>query len=117
MIGVGYGRTSLRERSFPPTIARVALSADVAALGFPREFPSLFGQLNDRSAHALHAALSNACSEGWEPTREDVADQVDVILGRITDEELVARAIDRARTRSVSPRRVRYDFVETRDDA
>ena len=94
----------------------MALSANIAALGFPSEFPDLFGQLDDRSAHALHAAISNGCSEGWEPTREDVADQVDVTLGRISEEELVARAIDRARTRSVSLRRVRYHFAETCDD-
>ncbi|GAA1890441.1 hypothetical protein [Williamsia serinedens] len=74
----------------------MALSPDVAVLGWPRAYPELFAQLDDRQARALHNAISNNVLEGWKPTRDDIADQIDVILGRITDEELFARAIRRA---------------------
>lgn len=73
----------------------MALSPDVAVLGWPRAYPELFAQLDDRQARALHNAISNNVLEGWEPTREDIADQVDVLLGRITDDELVARTLAR----------------------
>lgn len=74
----------------------MALSPDVAVLGWPRAYPELFAQLDDRQARALHNAISNNVLEGWKPTRDDIADQIDVILGRITDEELFARALRRA---------------------
>lgn len=74
----------------------MTLSPDVAVLGWPRAYPELFAQLDDRQARALHNAISNNVLEGWEPTRDDIADQIDAILGRITDDELLSRAIRRA---------------------
>lgn len=78
----------------------MTLSPDVAVLGWPRAYPELFGQLDDRQARALHNAISNNVLEGWEPTRDDIADQIDVIVGRITDGELVARTIARVPPRT-----------------
>lgn len=82
-------------RKETPTMTAMTLSPDVAVLGWVRTYPDLFGQLDDRQARALHNAISNNVLEGWEPTREDIADQIDVILGRITDDELVARTLAR----------------------
>ncbi|MBE7190625.1 hypothetical protein [Jatrophihabitans endophyticus] len=76
----------------------MALSADVAALGWPRTYPDLFEQLDDAAAWALHNAIANNVHAGWNPTRADVADQVDAILGRITDDELIARTLARHNT-------------------
>ena len=73
----------------------MTLSPDVAVLGWVREFPDLLAQLDDRQARALHNAIANNVLEGYQPTRADVADQVDVILGRITDDELIARTLAR----------------------
>ncbi|MBE7194348.1 MAG: hypothetical protein INR66_17930 [Gordonia polyisoprenivorans] len=73
----------------------MVLSPDVAQLGWVRAYPDLFAQLDDRSAWALHNAIANNVHAGWRPTRADISDQVDVMLGRITDEELHARTLAR----------------------
>ena len=73
----------------------MALSPDVAALGWPRTYPDLFEQLDDAAARALHNAIANNVHAGWNPTRGDVADQVDAILGRITDDDVIARTLAR----------------------
>ena len=77
------------------TMTAMTLSPDVAVLGWVRAYPDLFGQLDDRQARALHNAIANNVLEGYQPARADIADQVDVILGRITGDELTARVLAR----------------------
>ena len=73
----------------------MALSRDVAALGWPQTYPDLFEQLDDAAAWALHNAIANNVHAGYAPARDDIADQVDVILGRITNDQLIARTLAR----------------------
>lgn len=74
----------------------MSLSPDVAALGWPSRYPELFAELTDVQARSVHDAIANSVLEGWEPTRDDVAEQCDAAAGRIGIEEILSRARGRA---------------------
>ena len=77
----------------------MSLSPDVAALGWPSRYPELFAELTDTQARSVHDAIANSVLEGWEPTRENVAEQVAHAAGRLSIDEVVARARARAAAR------------------
>lgn len=55
----------------------------------------------------VYDAITNGMLSGWNPTRDAVTDLVDVVAGRITDDEFKARVIAAAaaRGRESNPRR------------
>ncbi|MEJ5946005.1 hypothetical protein WDZ17_11955 [Pseudokineococcus basanitobsidens] len=57
-----------------------------------QRFPEEFGRLDDEGRFGLTQSLATAHLEGWEPSRQDVADLVDLRLGVIDDEEYQRRS-------------------------
>ena len=65
---------------------------------YGEQWPDLFAQLpDDQSRHNVSQTLADSRLEGKVHTREDVSDLVDVVLGRISPEESVARGMRRYR--------------------
>lgn len=63
---------------------------------YERRWPELFARLDDQQKQNLSAVLANGRLEGWEPTRDEVADLVADALGEISEEEYLRRAYARA---------------------
>lgn len=66
-------------------------------------FADVLAPLNEQQRRGVVQALANGHLEGWRPTRAEVADLVDVELGRITDDEYTARVLDRAQRMASQP--------------
>lgn len=63
---------------------------------YTERFPDLFDGLTDEQRRGITQTLANGHLEGWEPTREEISDLIDVDLGRISDEEYITRVRRRA---------------------
>lgn len=63
---------------------------------YTERFPDLFAGLTDDQASGITNALANGYLEGWQPTREQVADLIAVELGQISEDEYFARGGRRA---------------------
>ena len=61
-------------------------------LGIEQRWPDLFEQLMPIPRAAVIQALASAVHEGWEPTRDDVANLVDYAQGTIDEAEYTRRA-------------------------
>ncbi len=63
---------------------------------YTERYPDLFTGLSDEDAFAITQVLANGHHEGWNPTREDIADLIDVSFDRITEAEYDRRTRYRA---------------------
>jgi len=67
---------------------------------YGQRWPELFGQLpDDRARHVVSQTLADSRLEGKIHNREDVADLIDFVLGRITAEDRIERGMQRFRAR------------------
>jgi hypothetical protein len=62
---------------------------------YAQRWPELFEPMTDEQKQRVSDVLANGRLEGWEPTREDVADLVDRELGRIDTVEFNRRTMAR----------------------
>ena len=53
--------------------------------------PDLFAGLTDQQGARITEILANGRIEGWDPTREEIADLIAYDLGRISEEEYTRR--------------------------
>lgn len=60
-------------------------------------WPELFSGLDQVRKHAILQSLAAGWHEGWQPTRQDVADLVDHAQGLIDEAEYQRRAHEAAR--------------------
>lgn len=68
---------------------------------YARAWPDLFDELPDaETKRSVSATLANGRLEGYEPSREAVANVIDAALGRVSYEEYMARVSDRLRDRA-----------------
>lgn len=70
---------------------------------YARRWPELFAPLDDDQKWSVSQALANGRLEGWEPTREEVADLIDRAREVISADEYRARVLDRARAAAADP--------------
>ena len=63
---------------------------------YSEQYPELFAPLTKRQVFDVEQALANGRLEGWQPSREEIADLVDGALGRLSPEEHLQRALRRA---------------------
>ncbi|HUH69968.1 MAG TPA: hypothetical protein VLZ05_14595 [Mycobacterium sp.] len=69
--------------------------------GFREQVPQHFALLSDAEAGALEFAIANEALEGWEPTEDDIRDLCEATAGRLSDDEVLERALARLdRTRA-----------------
>ncbi|ETD30951.1 hypothetical protein W823_21815 [Williamsia sp. D3] len=54
-------------------------------------YPDLFAELTIEQKWSVHNTIANNEMEGWEPTRDNVADLIALTRGDITLEEYVRR--------------------------
>ncbi len=54
-------------------------------------YPDLFAELTIEQKWSVHNTIANNEMEGWEPTRDNVADLIALTRGLITLEEFVRR--------------------------
>ena len=65
----------------------------------PERYPELFAQLNDKQKRGITQTLASAWLEGYTHSREEVAQLIDLELGRITFEEYKQKTLDRIASR------------------
>ena len=65
----------------------------------PERYPELFAQLNDKQKRGITQTLASAWLEGYTQSREEVAQLIDLELGRITFEEYKQKTLDRIASR------------------
>lgn len=68
-----------------------------------QRWPELFAPLDDVQRRAVLQSLANAWHEGWEPTRDDVANLTDRARGLIDMDEYLRRAKEAADRRATGP--------------
>lgn len=56
-------------------------------------WPELFERLDQEQRRAVVDSFVDGWHEGWEPTRQDVADLTELVAGVITKDEYRARAL------------------------
>lgn len=54
-------------------------------------YPDLFAELTIEQKWSVHNTIASNAMEGWEPTRDNVADLIALTRGAITLEEFVRR--------------------------
>lgn len=65
----------------------------------PDRYPELFEQLNNEQKRSITQTLASAWLEGYTHSREEVAQLIDLRLGRITFEEYKRKALGRITSR------------------
>lgn len=65
----------------------------------PDRYPELFEQLNEEQRRGITQTLASAWLEGYTYSREEVAQLIDLGLGRITFEEYKQKALGRITSR------------------
>ena len=65
-------------------------------ISYQERDPDLFAPLGADQVWAVEQALANGRLEGWQPTREEIADLIAGGLGRLSFEDYLARARNRA---------------------
>lgn len=64
-------------------------------ISYEEKFPDLFMGLSARDKWVVEQSLANGRLEGWQPTREEVADATAYQRGDLTVEQVIDRTIER----------------------
>ena len=75
-------------------------------LDLEARWPELFEQLDQAQRRTVVDSFVDGWHEGWEPTRQDVADLTELVAGAITKDEYRARAL---RAAGLDPVRAPYE--------
>ncbi len=67
---------------------------------YAQRWPELFAPLDDDQKRGVSQALANGRLEGWQPTRDEVADLIARERGLLSFEQYKQRVLDRALVRA-----------------